>query len=912
MKKGFYCAMTALLFHGALFADIGDGESAEKISQQDKQWQKAIDDFAKSDANSVTTPYMQAISQLNSYPDHTWCTNDVLSLVNHAISLNASSLVAYSMLFTCAAKRHKNGLKQKYKETIDGLIKHLVDGKAANSIATVIDIRELMEAPLLLQAMGYNILDMNMVTRFGGIYYQYHVIDPLTSTVTTRYFSNLQFMKKRLSNPNVSDDVAAQLLSQYYEQQKLDFAITAKARRLVAQKKYTEAITVLNTIEDYSMTSNVMQARIYLATGQTELLKALKRLLNLDAMSGFIPAAIVLAQITISEKVDNEAEQISSVLEGIDNYTQPGEGAFRLSLALQKVPSQAKDSLKWLTQAVAAKHPQATLALAKIYRQGTLGVVDDKKALELFEQAQGYGIDQASIELARYYHVGSSAVKANHSKELVILRKLADKKHATAAYLLGQRYQNGIDVDTDFQQAYQWYQLAFDNGARKAANQIGILAETGQVGSTNGEPNYDLAYQWYQQASLRGDSNGFSNLARFHHYGVGRNVNLRAAANQYVKAAETGSQVAYCKLADVMLEMESRTDVKWQGTLARIKALYEYGVKQEGKLCPRRFGRFYQMEMNDPKRAQHWYEIAVNNGDKPALIRLETLYFVSFAEKDYPTAFANFTKGAAQSMAKSTYYLGKLYHKGLGVQRDDNKALELWKKAQTLGYAAAGNAITMLYFQGQDSVKDRQKAQQRLDKIANLSLQNTLEVAAWFFYGRDFDINYEQALVYFERAAEQDSGTAINHLGEMYRFGWGVEIDYAKAMQWYIKGVEINHVLSVHNIAEMYYQGTGAAKNNMVAFDWFKRGAALNISHSQFFLGQMYQKGEGVPKDLTKANHWYYTAMDLNHQGAKFVLGKNMIEGLGMARSPDKGLLFVTEAAEGGYQPAIDYLKLEK
>ena len=239
LKRVLGLALGFALLSVSANAKIGDDQTLEKIKRQNLQWQKAIDDFAKADPQTVITPYMQIISRLNHQPQHTWCDEENIALVNQAIALNGSSLVAHSMLFSCAAKQHKVEQRDHYTEIINGLISRLVNGKEASSIHSVIEIRELMEARLQLQAMGYNILEMNLVTRYGGLFYQYHVLDTQTAKVTTRYFSNLHFMKNLLlTNPDVSDDTASQLMRKYYQQQKLPFAITEQAKKYISRGQY--------------------------------------------------------------------------------------------------------------------------------------------------------------------------------------------------------------------------------------------------------------------------------------------------------------------------------------------------------------------------------------------------------------------------------------------------------------------------------------------------------------------------------------------------------------------------------------------------------------------------------------------------------------------------------------------------
>lgn len=889
---------------------IGNEADAKELAEEDKKWRTAIDDFAKSSTKDVLNPYMQLITGLSHHPEHNSCTDNVQGLVNQAIELNPSSLVAYSMLYTCATKNHNTELKAKYLKSINGLIRNLVGGNAADSIDTVIEIREMMEAPLLLQAMGYTVLDIDMVTRYGSLYYQYHVMDPLNSTVTVRYFTNLMFMKRMLSNPNVSDDVAAQLLVQYYEQQKMDFALNAKAKNFIARKQYQDALEVLNTIEPYSMIRNVQLARIFIETKQEQALSEIRKELEFDAKSGFIEAHVMLAAIKLREQPDEHAEQIRQHLAQVDQYTKPGEGAYRLSVLMEKTDEVVlkQRRLEYLKQAVAMQHPTATYSLARLYRSKKETPSEEKQAMELFEKAKNLGVDEAAIEIANYLHQGSDSVAVDHQSEVALLRRLAEQNNHTAQYMLALRYNDGVDLEQDAKQAFHYYLKAHDSGNIRAANQIGILYETGAL-SDDGQEDLPNAYHWYQKAANRGDGNGFSNMARFHHFGMNGPVDLNKAANYYIRAAETGSYLAYCKLADAMLQIDRGDSEKWQDTLSRAESLYLYGARQDTKYCPGRLGKFYLEELDDPDKASYWLETAARSGDNKALDLLELLFFKSYVEKDYATAFEKLRKGAQLGMVKATYQLGQMYHLGQGTERNDLEAMDYFERADQLGHPGAQKAIVKLLLQGQDSVKDVSQAKNLLEQRAKTSLEATITTAEWFFYGWGFDKDYQLAMHFYKKAAELGSGNAINHLGEMYRYGWGVEVDFDQAKRWYLEAVKVDYVIAAHNIAEMYYLGEGVEQNYLVAFDWFQKSAAKNLSHSRYFLGKMYQAGHGVNQDLKMANRLFYQAMDQRHNGAKFELGKNMIQGLGIATNEGRGLLFITEAAEAGFEEAQAYLK---
>ncbi|MFT4925287.1 MAG: TPR repeat protein [Phenylobacterium sp.] len=618
-----FCSITAQADHASHSASIGGNETAAKIKQQRLDWQQAITDFANADADTVIAPYMQILSQLKVQPQQSWCRGDVARLVSRALALNGSSLVAWSMRYGCASKHNRDKDKQQYTDTINGLIGLLVKQNQATSLTDAIHIRELLEAPLILQAMGYNILDVNLALKNGGLFYRYHVIDPISSKVQVKYFTNLTFMKQQLNQGELSHEMAIQMILRSFRQQSLGLILKHQAKKLIEQHQYAKAQTMLDDISDYSMIKNVLQGKIYLANGQHQQFEQLSKALKVDAKGGFIAAAILLARSQVqamptSQPTSQQRDNINNQIKRVDRFTIPGEGAYQLALALQQSepPSQPNSQwLKWLNQASEQHHPQATFALAKHFQLPQTpsdSPNDSAKALALFQRARGYGHKQAAIEIVHYYHQQQD--KTLHQKELTLLRQLTSENNGAAMTLLAKRYEHGVDVNQDLAAAFDWYFSAWQAGFVDAANHIASLYETGKVarhpdGQSDGQSDLHQAWVWYEKAAEKGDFNGYFHLGRFLQLGLGREIDLKQAAIWYLTAANNGSALAYCHLATTLLAMDSNTGIARQPIREKAQSLYQLGSKQDNKTCPRQFARFYQLELGDQQKAKVWNEI---------------------------------------------------------------------------------------------------------------------------------------------------------------------------------------------------------------------------------------------------------------------------------------------------------------
>ena len=77
--------------------------------------------------------------------------------------------------------------------------------------------------------------------------------------------------------------------------------------------------------------------------------------------------------------------------------------------------------------------------------------------------------------------------------------------------------------------------------------------------------------------------------------------------------------------------------------------------------------------------------------------------------------------------------------------------------------------------------------------------------------------NYEQALYWYMKAAEQGDAEGQSRVGDIYWGALGVPRDYEKAVYWYKKAAEQEHPEALYTLAAAYYYGQGVAKDNMRA-----------------------------------------------------------------------------------------------
>jgi TPR repeat protein len=90
----------------------------------------------------------------------------------------------------------------------------------------------------------------------------------------------------------------------------------------------------------------------------------------------------------------------------------------------------------------------------------------------------------------------------------------------------------------------------------------------------------------------------------------------------------------------------------------------------------------------------------------------------------------------------------------------------------------------------------------------------------------------------------------------MYDNGQGVPQDYQEAVKWYRRAADQGVARAQSNLALMYDNGQGVPQDDQEAVKWYRRAAEQGNAAAQYNLASMYYAGKGVPKDRVLAHMW--------------------------------------------------------
>ncbi|PKY28235.1 HCP-like protein [Rhizophagus irregularis] len=200
----------------------------------------------------------------------------------------------------------------------------------------------------------------------------------------------------------------------------------------------------------------------------------------------------------------------------------------------------------------------------------------------------------------------------------------------------------------------------------------------------------------------------------------------------------------------------------------------------------------------------------------------------------------------------------------------NNNQIDLTKEKEKL---VELNNLGFCYQYGMGIIKDEKKAIEWYLKAANGgNLEAQFNLGICYQYGIGVDEDSKKAFIWYYKSAKEEYSPAQNMLGNCYQDEIGTENDLEKAVYWYKKAAENGNKFAQYNLGNCYDDGEGVEKDEIKAFKYYKKSAYQGYLNAQFLLGLCYHKGIGTEINKTRAIKLYKMAAKRGHQIAKLTL----------------------------------------
>jgi TPR repeat protein/ribosomal protein L40E len=143
---------------------------------------------------------------------------------------------------------------------------------------------------------------------------------------------------------------------------------------------------------------------------------------------------------------------------------------------------------------------------------------------------------------------------------------------------------------------------------------------------------------------------------------------------------------------------------------------------------------------------------------------------------------------------------------------------------------------------------------------------------------------YKDAMVLFMKAANNGDSTAMCHIGDIYRNGYGFTVDYKKAADWYKKSVNKGNPNAMKKLGDMYNLGLSVPKDGNKAKNLYKQAAEKGDIAAMAKMGDTAD-GEG---NLAEAMSWYLKASEKGSTDAMYKVSFFYLAGKGVDKDPNK------------------------
>lgn len=265
-------------------------------------------------------------------------------------------------------------------------------------------------------------------------------------------------------------------------------------------------------------------------------------------------------------------------------------------------------------------------------------------------------------------------------------------------------------------------------------------------------------------------------------------------------------------------------------------------------------------------------------------------------EKDEKKAIELFKAAAELGHNEAQFELGKLYQKGKGVEKDMNKALYLFKKAAFSGFSPAGLYLGNMYISGFDVPTDYKKGYEYIHEAAISEDPNAMfALGVLYAEGKGCEKDENLAYEWIEKAGRKGSADANLYLGKFY-----TQIpDLHNAAIDCFKAAALGGKLECfEHLASHYEMGDIVEKNDSEAFKYLLMGSEFGHDICQLHLGVNFLKGLGTQMNPEKGIEWITKSAEQNLPQAQALLGNIYLKGIGTPKNQEKAIFWLKKASD--------------
>lgn len=221
---------------------------------------------------------------------------------------------------------------------------------------------------------------------------------------------------------------------------------------------------------------------------------------------------------------------------------------------------------------------------------------------------------------------------------------------------------------------------------------------------------------------------------------------------------------------------------------------------------------------------------------------------------------------ADDGYADAQFQLACFYQK---QKKKDYQTIVMWlTKSANQGYLEAQFALGRIYQYGKPGVlPDPELSEKYYEMAAEKGDKDALRALAYLRRSPSYkiksapDIDEKWDMQWLAKTAGYGDSISQYELGRLFEEGSKVPRNYEKALYWYERAANQNRLEAMCAAAYMYLDGKGVEVNVDKAVNWYEKAAMQDYTPAQRKLYEIYSADQDKIPDLVKAYQWLYLAM---------------------------------------------------
>lgn len=494
---------------------------------------------------------------------------------------------------------------------------------------------------------------------------------------------------------------------------------------------------------------------------------------------------------------------------------------------------------------------------------------DDKEltkvALKLYDEAIKLDSFDAKHHLARLYIAGKH-VPQNIHKAIELLFEISKRYDYDATHTYFE-----LLTSSDFKNLDPQPEL--DPWTFEIFNSLGVdyLRGEDMFESRDFKEDIERGLAYLKFAAFNKSGQAMFNLAGYYKHGELIEKNVPQAVTLYEQVYAAGLPSAGIELALIYIEGDGVTQDLTKGLNILIDVLeHDNALLHLAKLY-----RSFKSEQYNLPSLTELFITALENGETKALYFLALLYELDeYSEEDVLNIFETHHIETSEFDVDEVRHIAYMFLEGEFGEKSINKAITFFNLTALLGEAYGLITIGDIFKDGEHTEVNREEAIKYYKKAAAaLEHQALIRLAELYLEEKTLE-STRRAVNYLEAAIAAEETAAVKlllkvYLDEKYNYK-----NVTKAFAIIEKQTANDNYGFLFDIVNYYYRGNILEDDLRGIVPYFKAGVEAGYQLFSLSLANFYQRGTFVDQDINEAIKWYEYALEYYPGHAHNYLGE--------------------------------------